>query len=96
MAASEDSDYKILLFNNDANPLNRIFALLKKCTPKTTSLIKKRLVGKVKCLKKYIKLILIWQRSNVGGNQMVNGFFSPRISWNKMLIRSTSVRTQRT
>ena len=53
MAASEDSGYKILLFNNDANPLNRIFALLKKYTPKTTSLIKRRRVSKVKCLKKY-------------------------------------------
>ena len=34
-------------------------------------------------MNQYKTFILIWQVSNVGGNQIVNGFFSHRISWKK-------------
>ena len=39
---------------------------------------------------------MIWQGSNVGENQIVSGFFSHKISWNKMWIWSTNGQTQRT
>ena len=53
MAASEDSDNKILLFNNNEPPESNLCSFEKIYSQNNISYKEKTVISKVKCLKKY-------------------------------------------